>query len=41
MYTYKATVNRVVDGNTIDLQFKITTFQCIRLRDKNTPKLIM
>nr|WP_319999595.1 hypothetical protein [uncultured Draconibacterium sp.] len=41
MYTYKATVNRVVNGNTIDLQFKTTTFQRIRLRDINTPKLIM
>ncbi|WP_319480062.1 thermonuclease family protein [uncultured Draconibacterium sp.] len=42
MYTYKATVNRVVDGDTIDLVidlgFKITTFQRIRLRGINTPE---
>nr|WP_321355760.1 thermonuclease family protein [uncultured Draconibacterium sp.] len=42
MYTYKATVDRVVDGDTIDLiidlGFKITTFQRIRLRGINTPE---
>lgn len=42
MYTYKATVERVVDGDTIDLiidlGFKITTFQRIRLRGINTPE---
>ncbi|WP_321346031.1 thermonuclease family protein [uncultured Draconibacterium sp.] len=42
MYTYKATVDRVVDGDTIDLVidlgFKITTFQRIRLRGINTPE---
>ncbi|QIA08778.1 thermonuclease family protein [Draconibacterium halophilum] len=42
MYTYKATVERVVDGDTIDLVidlgFKITTFQRIRLRGINTPE---
>ncbi|MDX8340416.1 thermonuclease family protein [Draconibacterium sp. IB214405] len=42
MYTYKAKVDRVVDGDTIDLVidlgFKITTFQRIRLRGINTPE---
>lgn len=42
MYTYRATVDRVVDGDTIDLVidlgFKITTNQRIRLRGINTPE---
>ncbi len=42
MYTYKATIERVVDGDTfdiiIDLGFKITTNQRIRLADINTPE---
>ena len=42
MYTYHANVDRVVDGDTIDLVidlgFKITTFQRIRLRGINTPE---
>ncbi|WP_167612588.1 thermonuclease family protein [Maribellus sediminis] len=42
MFTYKAKVDRVVDGDTIDLVidlgFKITTFQRIRLRGINTPE---
>ncbi len=42
MYTYHAKVDRVVDGDTIDLVidlgFKITTFQRIRLRGINTPE---
>lgn len=42
MFTYKAKVERVVDGDTIDLVidlgFKITTFQRIRLRGINTPE---
>lgn len=42
MYKYKATVNRVVDGDTmditIDLGFKITTHQRIRLAGINTPE---
>ncbi len=42
MFTYKAQVDRVVDGDTmdlvIDLGFKITTFQRIRLRGINTPE---
>jgi len=42
MFTYHAKVDRVVDGDTIDLVidlgFKITTFQRIRLRDINTPE---
>jgi len=42
MYTYHAKVDRVVDGDTldlvIDLGFKITTFQRIRLRGINTPE---
>lgn len=42
MYNYKATVDRIVDGDTIDvvidLGFKITTHQRIRLKDINTPE---
>jgi micrococcal nuclease len=42
MYQYKATVERIVDGDTIDvvidLGFKITTFQRIRLAKINTPE---
>lgn len=42
MYNYKATVERIVDGDTIDvvidLGFKITTNQRIRLKDINTPE---
>ncbi|MFV0593388.1 MAG: thermonuclease family protein [Draconibacterium sp.] len=42
MYTYHAKVNRIVDGDTmdlvIDLGFKITTLQRIRLRGINTPE---
>ena len=42
MYKYKATVGRVVDGDTvdvvIDLGFKITTNQRIRLEGINTPE---
>jgi micrococcal nuclease len=42
MYTYRAKVDRVVDGDTIDLVidlgFKITTLQRIRLRGINTPE---
>lgn len=42
MYTYHAKVDRVVDGDTvdlvIDLGFKITTLQRIRLRGINTPE---
>lgn len=42
MYTYHANVDRVIDGDTIDLVidlgFKITTFQRIRLRGINTPE---
>lgn len=42
MYKYKATVERVVDGDTIDiiidLGFKITTNQRIRLAKINTPE---
>lgn len=42
MYTYKAKVERVVDGDTIDvvidLGFKITTYQRIRLQGINTPE---
>ena len=43
MYQYKATVERVVDGDTlditIDLGFKITTHQRIRLADIDTPEI--
>ncbi|MCG6185936.1 thermonuclease family protein [Maribellus maritimus] len=42
MYQYKATVKRIVDGDTldvvIDLGFKITTNQRIRLANINTPE---
>ncbi len=42
MYKYKAKVARVVDGDTIDvvidLGFKITTNQRIRLAEINTPE---
>ena len=42
MYTYRAKVERVVDGDTIDLVidlgFKITTHQRIRLAGINTPE---
>lgn len=42
MYQYKAKVDRVVDGDTldlvIDLGFKITTHQRIRLAGVNTPE---
>jgi len=43
MYQYKATVDRVVDGDTIDLiidlGFRITTHQRIRLEDIDTPEV--
>lgn len=42
MYTYKAKLDRVVDGDTvdiiIDLGFKVTTHQRIRLQGINTPE---
>lgn len=42
MYHYKATVKRIVDGDTMDLivdvGFKITTNQRIRLARINTPE---
>lgn len=42
MYQYKAVVERVVDGDTldviIDLGFKITTHQRIRMANINTPE---
>lgn len=42
MYSYKAKVDRVVDGDTIDvvidLGFKITTHQRIRMLGINTPE---
>jgi len=42
-YTYKAHVNRVVDGDTfdvtIDLGFRITTFQRLRLVGVDTPEI--
>ena len=42
MYKYKTIVDRVVDGDTIDviidLGFKITTHQRIRLQGINTPE---
>jgi micrococcal nuclease len=42
MYQYKAIVERIVDGDTldvvIDLGFKITTFQRIRLANIDTPE---
>jgi micrococcal nuclease len=43
MYQYKATLERVVDGDTlditIDLGFKITTHQRIRLAGIDTPEI--
>jgi micrococcal nuclease len=42
MYQYKAKVERIVDGDTIDiivdLGFKITTYQRIRMARINTPE---
>ena len=42
-YTYKANVNRVVDGDTfdvtIDLGFRITTHQRLRLVGVDTPEI--
>ena len=42
MYHYKAKVERIVDGDTIDvvidLGFKITTFQRVRMAKINTPE---
>jgi micrococcal nuclease len=42
MYKYKAKVDRIVDGDTIDitidLGFKITTHQRIRMSGINTPE---
>lgn len=42
MYKYKAKIERIVDGDTvdivIDLGFKITTNQRIRLKGINTPE---
>jgi micrococcal nuclease len=42
MYQYKATLDRIIDGDTIDLiidlGFKITTHQRIRLAGINTPE---
>jgi Kyanoviridae endonuclease len=42
MYHYKAKVDKIVDGDTIDviidLGFKITTFQRIRFARINTPE---
>ena len=42
MYKYKATIDRIVDGDTmdvvIDVGFKITTNQRIRLKGINTPE---
>lgn len=42
MYEYKATLDRVVDGDTLDLVidmgFKMTTNQRIRLANINTPE---
>lgn len=42
MYQYKAIVDRIIDGDTldviIDLGFKITTHQRIRLAKINTPE---
>ena len=42
-YTYKAHVNRVVDGDTfdvtIDLGFRITTFQRLRLTGVDPPEI--
>lgn len=42
MYQYKAKVDKIIDGDTIDviidLGFKITTYQRIRLANINTPE---
>jgi micrococcal nuclease len=42
MYEYKATLDRIVDGDTmdliIDMGFKMTTNQRIRLANINTPE---
>lgn len=42
-YTYKAYVARVIDGDTfdvtIDLGFRITTYQRLRLTSVNTPEI--
>lgn len=42
MYKYKAKIDRIVDGDTmdivVDLGFKITTHQRIRLEGINTPE---
>ncbi len=42
MYQYKAKIDRIVDGDTmdivVDLGFKITTNQRIRLKGINTPE---
>lgn len=42
MYKYKAKIDRIVDGDTmdviIDLGFKVTTHQRIRLQGINTPE---
>lgn len=42
MYQYKAKIEKVIDGDTvdvvIDLGFKITTFQRIRLANIDTPE---
>ena len=42
-YTYKAYVNKVIDGDTfdvtIDLGFRITTFQRLRLVSVDTPEI--
>ncbi|MDY6912580.1 MAG: thermonuclease family protein [Chloroflexota bacterium] len=42
-YTYKAQVDRVVDGDTFDvtinLGFRITTFQRLRLVNVDTPEI--
>ena len=43
MYEYKATLNRVIDGDTLDLiidiGFKMTTEQRIRLAGIDTPEI--
>ena len=42
-YTYKAHVDRVVDGDTfdvtVDLGFRITTYQRLRLAGVETPEV--
>jgi micrococcal nuclease len=42
-YTFKALIERVVDGDTfdcvVDLGFRITTYQRFRLRNINTPEI--